>query len=176
MSEETPTRALRPDAQGFDEVRIFTHPRYKTSSLSGDEWRISAVIQLWRKGSLKHEESFHDIETAAKFLPFVLARAGDDGKAYFGGEGDLCDQEGCADKATVVYQLKKHYCSGPGNCGMEGKKYGEKIRMFCGNHSRRGDCGLEDADENYQLLEGFPIEPREEDKKESVFGGVIKLP
>lgn len=40
---------LRPDAQAFDEVRIVTVPRYKQSGLSGDEWRISAAIRLYRK-------------------------------------------------------------------------------------------------------------------------------
>gem|GEM_PF-6705725 len=41
--------ALRPDAQAFDEIRIVTVPRYKTSGLSGDEWRISAMIQFFAK-------------------------------------------------------------------------------------------------------------------------------
>lgn len=43
-------RALRPDAQACDEIRIYTVPRYKTSGLSGDEWRISAVTEFYRKG------------------------------------------------------------------------------------------------------------------------------
>jgi hypothetical protein len=46
----TNDRAQKPDAQAFDEVRIKTVPRYKTSGLSGDEWRISATIQLMLSG------------------------------------------------------------------------------------------------------------------------------
>ena len=42
-------RDLKPDAQAFDAVRITTVPRYKTSGLSGDEWRISAHVELLRK-------------------------------------------------------------------------------------------------------------------------------
>jgi len=83
-------RAIRPDAQAFDEVRIVTIPRFKTSGMSGDEWRIRANIELWRKGKLILEQSYLNVETAARFLPFVLARAHDDGLAYFGGEGDIC--------------------------------------------------------------------------------------
>jgi len=49
-------RALRPDAQAFDEVRITTVPRYKMSGLSGDEWRISGKIQLLRKGRVVAEK------------------------------------------------------------------------------------------------------------------------
>ena len=37
------------DDEWYDEVRITTVPRYKTSSLSGDEWRTSARIQILRK-------------------------------------------------------------------------------------------------------------------------------
>ena len=49
-------RALKPDAQAFDEVRITTVPRYKMSGLSGDEWRISGKIQLLRKGKVVAEK------------------------------------------------------------------------------------------------------------------------
>ncbi len=47
---ERVNRALKPDAQAFDEVRIRTVPRWKESGLSGDEWRISATVEFWRKG------------------------------------------------------------------------------------------------------------------------------
>lgn len=166
----------RPDAQGFDEIRIKTVPRYKTSGLSGNEWRISANIELLRKGRIMHEESFHDIESAIKFLPMIHARALDDGKGYFATEEDFCDQEGCADKATVFYRLKKRFCVGGGNCGQEIKMYGEEYRQFCERHSTRGDCGLEDADENYEVTGGKPKEPEISDKKQSLFGGVISIP
>jgi hypothetical protein len=33
--------------QNVDEVRIATIPRYKTSDISGDEWRISAKIEFF---------------------------------------------------------------------------------------------------------------------------------
>lgn len=144
--------ALRPDAQAFDEIRINTIPRYKQSGLSGDEWRISASIKLFRKGKMVHEESFRNVETCAKFLPFVIAKAQDEGKAYFAGEYERCDQEGCKELATVYLKIKKEFCCGWGGCGTEKKQYGDKYRKFCKQHKRRGDCGLEDADSNYEEI------------------------
>ena len=169
-------RALRPDAQAFDEIKIVTVPRFKTSGLSGDEWLISANIELWRKGKLIHEQHYSNVETAARFLPFVLARAHDDGLAYFGGEADICDQEGCKENATVKLRLKKEYCSGPGCCGQE-RRYqsGDDYRMFCERHSTRGDCGIEDADANYEIMEGSVEEPKATDVKPASFGGIIQI-
>ena len=43
------------------------------------------------------------------------------------------------------------------------------------NPSRRGDCGIEDSDTNYELMDGMPVEPKDEDKSPSVFGGTITL-
>ena len=170
------TRATKPDAQGFDEVRIFTKPRYKTSGLSGDEWRISGVCQIIRKGKIVEEFSMSNVENCAKVLPYKIMVAGDEGKFFYAGEGDICDQEGCAQKATVFYKLKKHYCSCRGGCGKEQEKYGDTYRAFCGDHSRRGDCGIEDSDANYELIDGMPVEPKDEHKSPSVFGGVIQMP
>ena len=168
-------RATKPDAQGFDEIRITTTPRYKTSGLSGDEWRISGTVQFFRKGRMIHEIHRQNVEGAVKFLVNDYYEALDNGLGYYGGEDDFCDQEGCAEKATVVYRLKKEFCTGGGNCGQEKKMYGETIRMFCERHSKRGDCGLEDADSNYEIVRGYPIEPRAEDKKEALFGGTVTL-
>ena len=150
--EEKINNALRPDAQAFDEIRIVTVPRYKTSGLSGDEWRISANIKLYRKGKMVREETFKDVETCAKFLPFVIAKAQAEGQAYYAGEYELCDQEGCKELATVYLKLKKTFCCGWGGCGIEKKQYGESYRKFCKAHSKRGDCGLEDADTNYEEI------------------------
>lgn len=163
MPHELPAerRALKPDAQAFDEVRIITVPRYKTSGLSGDEWRISATIQFYRKGSMVHESgSFRDVETALAFLPSEFHRVIDNGKALFCGDGDLCDQEGCSDTATVVYRMKQQFCrEGHASDPYEFDKR-PLVRKFCERHSRRGDCGLDDADRNYELLSGGVVGPR----------------
>jgi hypothetical protein len=169
-------RALKPDAQAFDEVRIVTVPRYKTSGLSGDEWRISASIQFHRKGELIHESDYRNVEMACVFAASEYYRAQDDGKGYFAGQGNTCDQEGCKDPANVVYKLKKEFC----RAGHETDPYTAfdsrpLVRKFCDRHSTRGDCGLEDADSNYELIQGGRTTPRPEDVKESILGGVIKI-
>lgn len=143
------TGTTRPDAQPFDEIRIVTVPRYKESELSGNEWRISAKIELVRKGRVVHEESFGTVESAVRFLPFVHARAQDDGKGYFASEEDFCDQEGCSEKATVFYKKKMDYCD---RGDAHPILYGDKTRQFCDKHKQRGDCGRDDADSNYTVL------------------------
>ena len=146
---EKQSRDLKPDAQAFDEVRITTVPRYKQSGLSGDEWRISAKIQFMRNGNVIIEQESRDIQTACYHLGYYHDATHDAGHAFFAGENDICDQEGCAELATVTYRKKLDFCR-------EGKphpiEFGEKIRRFCDRHKTRGDCGLDDADANYEQI------------------------
>ena len=143
-------RDLRPDAQAFDEIRITTVPRFKESELSGDEWRISAKVELLRKGRVAFDRSFRSIETACAFLPAVHAEAIDSGRAMFAGEGEFCDQEGCAEQATVTYRKRADYCRD----GHKTEPHNIKIRRFCDRHKHRGDCELDDADQNYEPFKG----------------------
>lgn len=143
------SNALRPDAQPFDEIRIVTVPRYKTSGLSGDEWRISAKVQFFRKGELQHENGYSNIVHACGFLYSELQMAIDDGKAYFAGDSVHCDQEGCDKPFTTTYLLKKHFCSEGGEHEVSEVS---QFRHFCDEHKVRGDCGLEDADRNYVMV------------------------
>lgn len=143
------SRALKPAAQAFDEIRIRTVPRYKTSGLSGDEWRISAVTEFWRKGRKVYEVGRGNIEYACRLLDADYIKATEGALGFFAGEGDVCDQEGCADPATVTYRLKARYCRE----GHKSEPLGIQIRRFCDKHKKRGDCGLDDADANYELME-----------------------
>src|SRR5262245_2008064 len=131
--------ALRPDAQGFDEVRIVTVPRYKESELSGDEWRISATIQLLRKGKVIVERGCGTVEAACTLVGGFYMEAQDNGLGHFAGDGIHCDQEGCADAATVRYQLKANYC----RSGHRSEPSSPEFRHFCERHKTRGDCSLE---------------------------------
>lgn len=147
---ETKHRALRPDAQAFDEIRLKTFPRYKTSGLSGDEWRISVIAQFFRNGKLMHEVwAGHNMEAAVPHLYTAYGKAIDEGKAYFAGEDQYCDQEGCSKMATHTYTKIKDWCSG---CGNSKETLGESTRKFCDEHKTRGDCGLDDADANYEKI------------------------
>lgn len=148
-----PSRALKPDAQAFDEVRIVTVPRFKESGLSGDEWRISAKIEFWRKGRLVHEEGWgRNVETALMAAGYHFLAACDNGHAFFAGEdrdgNAVCDQEGCSTLATVSGRLKKGFTRE----GSERRLYqGGEYRCFCDRHKHRGDSSLEDSDDNYEF-------------------------
>lgn len=156
MKEEKYRRALKPDAQAFDEIRFITVPRYKTSGMSGDEWRISIKMEFWRKGKLIHTEDFagHNLEKAMAFASSNYARACDNGMGLYAGEYNCCDQEGCSKQATVTYKLLKEWCDRCGKDKPAQGYLGQKgvIRKFCTEHKIRGDCALEDADSNYEEI------------------------
>lgn len=143
---------IRPDAQAFDEIRIITEPRYKMSGLSGDEWRISARILLMRKGRVVAERSMGNVQWAVMGLGMFYLESQDNGLGYFASEGAFCDQEGCAQIATVKYRKLAHY----DNAGNRSDCRHDTYRQFCEIHRQRGDCGLDDADSNYVLVEGLP--------------------
>lgn len=157
------SRALRPDAQAFDEIRIITVPRYKTSGLSGDEWRISGKTEFYRKGELVHDVWHGNVEYCARLLDADLLHAIDDGRAFYAGIEGKCDQEGCSEPPTVKYRIKKNFCRE----GHETDPPWITTRSFCQRHSRRGDCGLDDADINYELVEGDVGSPKADDISES---------
>ena len=148
MKVKGQNNALRTDAKAFDEIRIITVPRYKTSGLSGDEWRISAKVQLLRKGTVCYETSFSNVKYACAFLAYTYETAISEGKAFFAGDGILCDQEGCLNHKTITYQLVNKYCSdGHAHDIQEWQR--PLLRHFCGEHKIRGDSSLEDCDRNY---------------------------
>ena len=152
--EIPPPRAHKPDAQGFDDIRFVVVPRYKTSELSGNEWRISIRMDFYRKGRKIHEcVAGPTMRDALAYAAYHYAVACDEGHGYFAGEGEWCDQEGCAQLATQTVQLKQLYCTGGGNCGQEQVAHGLlPIRQFCDQHVTRGDGALEDNDSNYTRL------------------------
>lgn len=149
------SRALKPDAQPFDNISITTRPRYKTSGLSGDEWRISSVTEFYRKGKLVHTTYHGNIEYACRLLDADYIGALESGKGYFAGEDDRCDQDGCENEAIITYRLKNRYCREGHKTEAAPTVLGEDailVRKFCKEHKRRGDCGLEDAADNYEVV------------------------
>jgi hypothetical protein len=157
--------ARHEDDEWFDAVTIRIAERWKESELSGDEWRFSYVMTFWRKGVPLARRSTSRFNWALGYLPSMidsLAPVGNDDElrdtwaeksaSIFGHPDpyfeEFCAQPGCKALATVEYRLKRSYCN---RCG-EGKVPNrEQRRRFCDAHRRRGDCGLDDADVNYQL-------------------------
>lgn len=140
-------RDQKPDAQAFDEVRIITVPRFKESELSGDEWRISALTQFYRKGEVVHETDARNIETAIRLIGYHFLEACDNAKGFFAGEGSYCDQEGCKELATTTLEKTHEGC---GQCGtVKPTEYSRPYRKFCDRHKQRGDSCLDDQDAIY---------------------------
>lgn len=232
-----------PDDRGIDEVllvegagvpntvdearsrailKIGLIERYKTSGLSGDEWRFSAGLYLrgavrWdlishQTGSLEGEcaslyaELFGDfcagkrpslyskkigavtfqwkghpiysasydvravdLLVACGHVPWALLLAGDQGCDPEPLKR-LCCQPGCAEPLVSIYKIRKCYCQS----GHPSEPLGLDVRGFCAKHLRRGDCGLDDADANYEVVSGPGPDGNEPDSrvvKSSVFIG-----
>lgn len=151
MKEVKYSRTLRPDHQMVDEVVIKTIPRYKDSELSGDEWRISAIMQYRIKGKVIREDGYRDVQTAMDFIKANYHMLCDEGRdtAAIAHEESFCDQEGCARPWTHIYKMKSRY-SKDGTKKEAGNSYNH--RAFCDRHKQRGDCGLDDANANYELV------------------------
>lgn len=143
----------------YDDVRVRLVERWKTSGLSGDEWRFSYVIELCRKGEVRARKSVHDlpyalIEAARAVLgdgPEMMGEAGgwEIVKAWNPREMDsVCHQPGCAATPVVRYLLRKRY---EGNRATEVPihEWEKPYRHFCERHAERGDCAIDDADANY---------------------------
>ena len=241
MTEKKLRFVQHRDDEGLDEVcvcvdrepflRCIVVPRYKTSGLSGDEWRVSTMWER-REGGLwvAFDGPYRDIATACSAIyPGVwrshpelhgmectshqFLRKGrpiiemtDDGKSqpllaalghlpwslivwpeqydgnvgWFGGDAtkDLCFQVGCKEHAVSTYLLKKRYDRRGDERPAETEWGGRDARCFCAKHLRRGDCGLDDADVNYEIHEGpgpdgHKMGPQDESK--SQFGGVVGI-
>lgn len=146
-------RADRPDGQFVDEIRIVTVPRWKESELSGDEWRISARVDFYRKGQVVGSRGTRDIETAARFVDWFLSEGRETGKIDTPNNlGEFCDQEGCCEPWTTKLRLKQRYDRYGKVKDQKWMKDVVEYRAFCDRHKMRGDCGLDDADANYEPM------------------------
>lgn len=181
----------------------FILPRYKTSGLSGDEWRISAVFEVRRHpmGTPIAGREFHRMNDVFRYAPIFVYQDAHElltspsaeitverkgrvlvqmtrptfGDAVIGlgwhalianeqsedwhhltdaEERAHCQQVGCSDPPVNIYGLHRLQIDRSGE--MRGPKYdweGQYV-WYCGRHTRRGDCGLEDADKNLYLVDG----------------------
>lgn len=149
-----------PDAERFDAVTLETIERWKESELSGDEWRFSYRATFWSHGEKRAAIS------AASIADLLVRAASEYGRVkctdeppggYYGDLANICCQPGCATPWTVLLHPVKAYTD-RGEALMT--PYGENdVRGFCERHRHRGDCGLDDNDDNYVLVEErFPPE------------------
>lgn len=207
---------------GVRSLRLVIRERYKTSELSGDEWRFSYIWQVfgsewtdldgpygWQDAAIaafypafrtSHPDWHDNICNSIQFLwkGQPLIEMSDDGKpmpllhaigciswAMLSGRQDhqwkvddsnVCAQPGCIDAPVSMFRMRQNWYPRIGKVRLhyDGKAY----RRFCKAHLRRGDCGLDDADVNYELIEGLGPdgnEPAADVISPSSFGGVMQL-
>lgn len=144
-----------PDFESFDRIEFRVVPRYKTSGMSGDEWRQHVQVDFFFKGEKVHEKEFRDMQTALMMVGAAWVKAQEPiPMRVIEIESTKCDQPSCAADAVVKYLLKVE-TSDRGDYLDPAHRYGRKYRQFCKRHARRGDCSREDADKNYERVGDF---------------------
>lgn len=145
------------DDEWVDEVRITTVPRWKSSDLSGDEWRTSAQVTILRKGVVMRSRNYHSISDALRFLGSIVGFAPADYESDEPGrdagltEDDRCFQPGCPEPWTVEMNKTKRGCR-EGHVENIPQDWSQHHVRWCDLHTRRGDCGLDDADDIYEVV------------------------
>ena len=144
-----------PDFEVFDRVELVVVPRYKTSGLSGDEWRTSINAKFYFKGEVMHEQHFRDMKTAVALLPHALMTMEQMPERWHELEKAKCNQVGCPEDFVSKVRLKR-LTSKQGEYlhPDEGSFTKAHVRQFCRKHVCRGNAGREDSDSNYEVLEG----------------------
>lgn len=163
--DKTVHHKAHADDEGVDRIEIVATPRYKTSGLSGNEWRVGAVIRFYRKGELVHKAFRNKMTDAAAHLAYIRdSLPWTDGvRALWALDAEECHQFGCSEPAETVYRLKQEF-SDRGDGPLPDLGVQEVRRAFCTRHARRGDCGREDSDRNYEHVSGPDPRPRTDDE------------
>lgn len=143
--------------------------------------KVGAIAFGW-KGlplfSASYEGKATDLMVAAAH--YAAARVTMDGHSR-GGEMSaalekLCCQPGCRSPLVSIYRKKQDHCRRCGH-GKDPVFKGGHLRGFCASHLRRGDCGLDDADENYVVISGPGPDGHEPDpsvRRQSLnFGSIV---
>jgi len=145
-----------PGQQYYDEVTIRTIPRFKTSSASGNEWRIKAEAIFRRKGVVLGTMTGSDAPSLAEQI-----RSGNihwNTRAFDPHVFDsFCAQDGCSEPGINTHRVLQTYCN---SCAHPERDMSPilgdtvLVRSFCARHSDRGDASYNDRNENYELIEG----------------------
>jgi hypothetical protein len=143
-------RAQKPDAQAFDEVHISTVPSFYNTSI-GKEWRTTVLVIIKRNGQVYSKKKYDNIDDAVNSLGYEWLQAKRNNPKYIS-EESFCDQEGCKNKFTKIYQLEQEYCEK----GHPSDPYEfddiPLTRQFCNKHAVRGTLKWEDCDKNYKQI------------------------
>lgn len=149
-----------PEDERYDEINIRIVERWKESEYSGDEWRFSYVADIKRKGEIIISLSVSRLDWLLSSLQWRMLTAGEDcisDMEAYARTLDKCDQPGCANLPTIFYRRLNRYSKSGGELAFSEYKTGKEYRQFCGKHTNRGDCDLDDAEHNYETIS----DPRE---------------
>lgn len=149
-----------PEDERYDEINIKVVERWKESELSGDEWRFTYVAEIKRKGEIVITVTASKLNWLLQSLQWKILVAGESDvfdRQAWDRTKDKCDQPGCASKATAFFIRKKRYTLNGDELAPSSYYDGKEYRQFCGTHLHRGDCGLDDADHNYNMVSRLMI-------------------
>lgn len=153
MTEHPYHHIDHPKAQRFDRVEARVVERWKESELSGDEWRFSFVVDLYSHGILVHSIGASSIQSALIQAVAVFDQFGP-GKIVeklAKARAERCAQPGCENPWTVLmHPIRRHDRRGN---ELVRPYSDDEVRGFCDRHRHRGDCGLDDADDNYTIID-----------------------
>lgn len=143
------------DWEHFDHVEFKIVPRYKTSFMSGDEWRQHVEVTFSFKGEVIHSCGFRDMATAfhMAYGDFQRTNEAINDKVREMECRGYCDQPSCKNKAVSRLKIKREF-GDRGEILDQSHVYGESYRQFCAVHIQRGDCSREDCDDNYEVISG----------------------
>ena len=159
---DKPHHERLPDFETFDEIRMYVVPRYKTSGMSGDEWRQHVQVDFFFKGVKTFEFGCRDMSAATMLVGARMIEAGDHGisdKAIALEASGVCDQPSCREQSVGRLLIGKRFVRGqPLDPSDYSGRQNVAYRQFCAKHIRRGDCDREDCDDNYTRMDGIGAE------------------
>lgn len=148
-----------PKFEAFDKITLEVVPRYKTSGMSGDEWRTSVAVRFFFKGHEIHEEWVRDMEAAILMLGSSWIKAQEPiPSEVIKIEERKCDQPGCSADAAGRLKVKRLTADDGSWLDSEERSGLVPYRRFCTRHIQRGDCSREDSDDNYEPMDGLGFE------------------
>lgn len=128
-------------------------------------FRSPIKFEVFRKGHCLFSAHMIDIVTALTSAYEAYLQADDDSRSglmlSLEQEREVCQQPGCCNKPAIIYRLKKEFCTKCGKVEEDGwrshlAKRDDAMQMphiwFCKEHAERGDCGIEDSDQNYEKV------------------------
>jgi len=135
---------------------IKKHFRFSTPQ----QTRAKAI--LFYKGVGRYSFNADTIEDAALMLPHELDSARYEVVWSVNPPTDYCDQEGCSNKWTKEFKIKKNLCW---QCSKEYEIHLGGIRKFCSEHCRRGE-GTKDEDSAANYTDVTRVQTRSQTQAE----------